>query len=81
MSNFSALADRVEQPQLLGLSEATASSWVGFATDTIHDAVVSAAVLTSAAFRMRDEGALVAALRGLASAVADLELSHANDND
>ena len=81
MSNFSALADHAEQPQLTGLSEAMAPGWIGFATDTLSDAVVSAAVLTSAAFRMRDEGALMVSLRRLATAVADLELSHANDND
>ncbi|WP_159716011.1 hypothetical protein [Geminicoccus flavidas] len=79
MSNYRAMADCIEPAQLQGLAEA-APAWTGLAVDTIHDAVVSAAVLTSAAFRMRDEGALISALRGLATAVADLELAHANDN-
>jgi hypothetical protein len=81
MSNFRALADRMEPVHPMGLSEALPQAWAGFPVDAVHDAVVSAAVLTSTAFRMRDEGALMSALRCLASAVADLELSHANDND
>jgi hypothetical protein len=80
MSNFCAMADRVEQSPSFGLCEAMGSSWAGLVNDGINDAIVSAAVLTSAAFRMRDEGALMSALRRLASAVADLELAHANDN-
>ena len=80
MSNFSALADRIEQSPFSGLREAMVP-WTGFASDGLNDAVVSAAVLTSTAFRMRDEGALLTALRHLADAVHDLEAVHANDND
>ncbi|HEX2524773.1 MAG TPA: hypothetical protein VHL31_00505 [Geminicoccus sp.] len=85
MSNFSALADRLEQPTFPGLCEAmapwTSFADAGIANDCASDAVVSAAVLTSTAFRMRDEGALLSALRHLANAVAQMESAHANDND
>jgi hypothetical protein len=80
MSNFSALADRIEQSPFPGLHEAMVP-WTSFAGDGLNDAVVSAAVLTSTAFRMRDEGALLTALRQLANAVQELETVHANDND
>jgi hypothetical protein len=80
MSNFSALADRIEQSPFPGLREAMVP-WATFANDSVNDAVVSAAVLTSTAFRMRDEGALLTALRQLANAVQDMESVHANDND
>ena len=81
MSNFSALADRVEQAEFSGLSEAAGSGWISLAGDVLHDAVVSAAILATTAFRMRDNGALTAALRGLALAVADLEVSSSVDDD
>lgn len=80
MNKFSALADPIETPPTTGLSEAASPQWMGLAADPVSEAVVSAAVLTSTAFRMRDEGALMAALRCLTTAVADLEFSHANDN-
>ena len=81
MSKFSAVADRAEQPQFLGLSEVMAPAWLGVANERVSDSIVTAAVLTSAAFRMRDEGGLMVALRQLTNAVADLERTHANDND
>lgn len=42
--------------------------------------VVGAAVLVSAAFRLRDEEALVGALRGLAEAVARFEHDRAEED-
>jgi hypothetical protein len=46
------------------------------------DPIISAALLVSSAFRMRDEGALIATLRLLTNAVADWEATRpepAND--
>jgi hypothetical protein len=45
----------------------------GTLASPLTDAVVGAAVLVSAAFRMRDEASLVTALRELATAVAAME--------
>ena len=81
---FGAVAERsVERRRLVGLSEAMAPVWNTFPAtdlDTFTDGVISAAVLASAAFRLRDEDALVAALRDLTAAVAHLEKSRANDD-
>ena len=81
MSNLRMVVEQAEQEGAYGLSEVPASSWVGLASEMVYDAVMTAAVLTSTAFRMRDDGALVPALRNLAVAVAELELCSSNGND
>ena len=62
-----------------GLRESMATVWAGLAADDGAEAVISAAVLTSVAFRLRDEDGLVEALRGLSNAVARLEQARAVD--
>jgi hypothetical protein len=47
------------------------------AADRAGEAVTGAAILVATAFRLRDEDALVAALRQLVRAVRRLEESHA----
>lgn len=44
-----------------------------------QEPVIGAAVLTVAAFRLRDEAGLIEALRGLARALADHEAARAGD--
>lgn len=62
-----------------GLRESMATVWAGLAADDGTEAVISAAILTCVAFRLRDETGLVEALRGLSNAVVRLEQARAVD--
>ncbi|MGF1476425.1 MAG: hypothetical protein ACFB6S_12750 [Geminicoccaceae bacterium] len=55
------------------------NEWDLLARDETSEGVVSAAVLTATAFRLRDERGLIAALRQLVAAVDRLEIAHQDD--
>jgi hypothetical protein len=59
--------------RLLDRDSATPAQRPDVTADRAHEAVIGAAVLVATAFRLRDEDALVAALRALVRAVQKLE--------